>query len=148
MTDTVTTEIDIAQVVAIARRVLTTNRQHGISAWGGRAYDFVCPSPGSYPFQWLWDSCFHAIALLTIDPELAKQELRCLLQGAQPDGFLPHMLLWEKQFHDAALREYSIVLADPFFTSTTQPPVLARAVWRVYQATKDKAFLLDVLPPT
>ena len=127
---------------------MRNNRQAGQSEWDGRAYDFVCPSPGSYPFQWLWDSCFHAIALISIDPELAKQELRCLLQGAQPDGFLPHMLLWEKKFHPAALREYSIVLADTFYTSTTQPPVLARAVWRVYQATKDRDFLLEVLPPT
>jgi glycogen debranching enzyme len=141
-------EIDVSEVAADARRVLSANRQHGTSEWGGRKYDFVCPSPGSYPFQWLWDSCFHAIALLAIDPELAKQEIRCLLQGAQPDGFLPHMLLWEKKHHAAALREYSIVLADPFFTATVQPPVLARAVWRVYQATKDRAFLLEVLPPT
>ena len=90
----VTTETDVSKVAADARRVLTINRQSGQSEWDGRTYDFVCPSPRSYPFQWLWDSCFHAIALLTIDPELAKQELRCLLQGAQPDGFLPHMLLW------------------------------------------------------
>src|SRR5579872_2977408 len=123
-------EIDIAKVAADARRVLASNRQTGVSEWGNRAYDFVCPSPRSYPFQWLWDSCFHAIALLAVDAELAKQEIRCLLQGAQPDGFLPHMLLWRKQFHAPALQEYSIVLADPYYTSTVQPPVLARAVWR------------------
>src|SRR5205814_876592 len=105
------------------------NRLHGISEWGGRTYDFVCPSRRSYPFQWLWDSCFHAIALLSVDSDLAKQEIRCLLQGAQPDGFLPHMLLWDKQMHSAAMRDYSIVLADTFFTATVQPPVLARAVW-------------------
>ena len=114
---------------------------------GWPRYDFVCPSPQTYPFQWLWDSAFHAIALLCVDPELAKQELRCLLQGAQPDGFIPHMLFWEKKFHPAALSEYSIVLANPFYTATVQPPVLARAVWRVYQATKDRDFLLEVLPP-
>ena len=141
-------ETDIAAVAADARRVLAGNRRRGVSDWGGRAYDFVCPSPGSYPFQWLWDSCFHAIALLTVDPELAKQEIRCLLQGAQPDGFLPHMLLWDQSLQAAARRDYSIVLAEPFYTATVQPPVLARAVWRVYQATKDHEFLLDVLPPT
>jgi glycogen debranching enzyme len=86
--------------------------------------------------------------LLSVDPELAKRELRCLLQGAQPDGFLPHMLLWEKKYHAAALEQYSIVLADPFFTATVHPPVLARAVWRVFQATKDRVFLQEVLPPT
>src|SRR5919202_703078 len=141
-------ETDIAAVAADARRVLAGNRRRGVSDWGGRAYDFVCPSPGSYPFQWLWDSCFHAIALLTVDADLAKQEIRCLLQGAQPDGFLPHMLLWDQALHAAAMRDYSIVLAEPFYTATVQPPVLARAVWRVYQATKDREFLLDVLPAT
>jgi glycogen debranching enzyme len=141
-------EIDVSRVAEEARHVLMSNRQHGVSEWGSRPYDFICPSRAAYPFQWMWDSCFHAIALLAVDPELAKQELRCLLQAAQPDGFLPGMLLWAKQYHAAALEQYSIVLADPFFTATVQPPVLARAVWRVYQATKDRAFLLDVLPAT
>jgi glycogen debranching enzyme len=141
-------DIDVSAVAADARRVLASNRQQGLSAWGGRAFDFVCPSPRSYPFQWFWDSCFHAIALLSVDPELAKQELRCLLQAAQPDGFIPHMILWEQRFHERAHTDYSIVMADPFYTATVQPPVLARAVWRVYQATKDRQFLLDVLPAT
>jgi glycogen debranching enzyme len=141
-------EIDVSAVADQAKRVLAGNRRQGVSEWGGRSYDFVCPSTATYPCQWLWDSCFHAIALLSVDVELAKQEIRCLLQGAQPDGFIPHMLLWEKGFHERALAEYSIVLAEPFYTATVQPPVLARAVWRVYQATKDREFLLEVLPAT
>jgi glycogen debranching enzyme len=139
--------IDVAAVAQAARRVLAGNRQRGTSAWEGRTYDFVCPSPRNYPFQWFWDSAFHAIALLQVDPALAKQELRCLLQGARADGFIPHMLLWEKVHHAAALGEYHIVLADPFYTATVQPPVLARAIWRVYEATGDRDFLADVLPP-
>ena len=55
------------QVAAEARRVLNGNRQSGISDWDGMRYDFVCPSPTHYPFQWFWDSAFHAIALLHID---------------------------------------------------------------------------------
>jgi glycogen debranching enzyme len=140
-------EVNVSAVAADARRVLAANRQQGTSDWDGRTYNFVCPSPSAYPFQWFWDSAFHAIALLHVDPELAKQELRCLLQGAQPDGFIPHMLLWEKDYHKAAIAEYSIVLAHPFYTATVQPPVLARAIWRVYQATQDSAFLGEVLPP-
>ena len=135
------------RVAEDARRVLAGNRQRGISAWEGRRYDFVCPSPSSYPFQWFWDSAFHAIALLHVDPELAKQEIRCLMQGARPDGFMPHMLLWEKSAHEAALREYSITLADPFYTATIQPPVVARAVLRIYEATGDSEFVREVLPP-
>jgi len=28
------------------------NRQRGTAAWCGHEYDFVCPSTGTYPFQW------------------------------------------------------------------------------------------------
>src|SRR5438034_4861135 len=140
--------VDQMRVVAEARRVLEGNRQRGVSAWGGRRYDFVCPSPSTYPFQWFWDSAFHAIALLHIDPELAKQEIRCLMQGTQPDGFIPHMILWEKGAHEVALREVQpIWLADPFFTATIQPPVVARAVLRIHEATGDADFVREVLPP-
>ncbi len=139
---------DSQKIAAAARRVLSDNRQSGTSGWDGKRYDFVCPSGTTYPFQWLWDSAFHAIALSRVDVALAEQELRCLLQGAQPDGFIPHMLLWEKSAHEAALREYSISLLHPYFTSITQPPVLARAIERVFAASGDVAFLRDVLPPT
>ncbi|MHB8618674.1 MAG: amylo-alpha-1,6-glucosidase [Chloroflexota bacterium] len=135
-------------VAAEARRVLAHNRQQGISEWDGKPYDFVCPSGTSYPFQWLWDSCFHAIALLHLDPELSKQEIRCLLQAAQPDGFIPHMVLWERSSHEEELSRYAITLAHRFFTATTQPPVLARSVERIYQATGDKDFVREVLPAT
>src|SRR2546422_9224178 len=60
---------------------------------------------------------------------------------------MPHMLLWEKSAHAAAIREYSITLAHPFYTATIQPPVVARAVLRIYEATGDKDFVRDVLPP-
>ncbi|MBI5201056.1 MAG: hypothetical protein HY925_05675 [Elusimicrobia bacterium] len=129
-----------------ARRVLEGNRLRGTSAWEGKRFDFVCPSPTHYPFQWLWDSAFHAIALLHVDPELAKQELRCLLQGQRADGFIPHMILWEKHAHQKALSEYLIRLAHPFHTATIQPPVLARALFRIHQATGDDAFLRETMP--
>jgi len=130
-----------------ARRVLEANRLAGTSDWEGKKYDFVCPSAEVYPFQWLWDSAFHAVCLLHVDPTLAKQEIRCLLQGAQPDGFMPHMLLWDTAGREEQLARCDIVRLDPHFTVTTQPPVLARAVERIYQATKDKDFVREVLPP-
>lgn len=131
-----------------ARRVLASNRRTGVSEWDGRSFDFVCPSPTHYPFQWFWDSAFHAIALLQVDPELAKQELRCLMQGAQPDGYIAHMLLWEKKLNPHWLMpDYSIRLAHPFYTATIQPPVVARAVERIFDATGDAAFVREVFPP-
>src|ERR1043166_7545887 len=41
-------DIDISAVAADARRVLAENRLRGVSEWGGRTYDFVCPSRQSY----------------------------------------------------------------------------------------------------
>jgi glycogen debranching enzyme len=135
-------------VTAEARRILASNRRRGVSEWDGKRFDFVCPSPTHYPFQWLWDSAFHAIALLQVDPELSKQELRCLVQGARADGFFPHMLLWEKSLNPQWLQpDYSIRLAHPFYTATTQPPVIARAVERIYDATHDAAFVRELFPP-
>ena len=136
------------RVAASARRVLTGNRRRGVSEWDGTSFDFVCPSPTHYPFQWFWDSAFHAIALLQIDPDLAKQELRCLMQGAQPDGYIAHMLLWEKkQNPEWLMPDYSIRLDHPFYTGTIQPPVIARAVERIHEATKDTAFVREIFPP-
>ena len=137
---------EVQRVVAECRRVLEGNRQRGVSAWDGKRYDFVCPSPTTYPFQWWWDSAFIAIALLHVDPELSKQEIRCLLQGARPDGFMPHMILWEKSAHERAYAEYSIRLAHPFYTATIQPPVIGRSIERIYEATGDAEFVRAVLP--
>jgi glycogen debranching enzyme len=140
--------VEAERVAAEARRVLMGNRQSGISGWDGMRYDFVCPSPTHYPFQWFWDSAFHAIALLHVDPELAKQELRCLMQGAQDDGFIAHMLLWERDAHAHWLEdEYSIRRVHPYFTATIQPPVVARAVERIFEHTGDLAFVRELLPP-
>ena len=137
------------QVGAEARRVLAANRRRGVSEWDGKAFDFVCPSPAHYPFQWFWDSAFHAIALLQVDPALAKQELRCLVQGVQPDGFIGHMLLWEKHLNPQWLEpDYCIRLAHDFYTATIQPPVIARALERIHAATGDDAFVRELFPST
>ena len=72
--------------------------------------------------------------------------MRCLLQGAPPDGFIPHMLLWERNLHPAAISRVLDRAGQPDYTATVQAQVLARAIWRVYQATKDRQFFFDVLP--
>ena len=131
-----------------ARRVLATNRRQGVSDWNGMRYDFVCPSPTHYPFQWFWDSAFHAIALLQVDAGLAKQELRCLMQGAQPDGYIAHMLLWDTASNPEWFTpEACIRLDHPHFTGTIQPPVVARSLERIYDATHDAAFVRELFPP-
>jgi hypothetical protein len=63
--------LDLEGVRAAARQVLQANRVEGRSDWGGRTYSLVCPARVTYPFQWFWDSAFHAIAL----PVLARAVL-------------------------------------------------------------------------
>jgi glycogen debranching enzyme len=139
---------DYASLVAAAKNVLHGNRHTGQSKWENRSFDFVSPSNMTYPFQWLWDSCFHAIALTHVDVGLAQQELHCLLQAAQPDGFIPHMILWEREEYLAQIATYNIAMLNDYLTAISQPPVLAQAVERVYNVSKDATFLAQVLPKT
>jgi glycogen debranching enzyme len=131
-----------------AGRILAQNRRTGHATWNDRDYAYVVPSPHSYPFQWFWDSCFHAIALTHVNLDWARQELTTLLHGAQPSGFIPHQILWEKdRYPDAAARQ-SEQFGDRYTSSSIQPPVLALALERVYRATRDEQFLAHCLPPT
>ncbi len=137
---------DYAHLIAEAKNVLEKNRHAGISHWENRSFDFVCPSNVTYPFQWLWDSCFHAIALTHVDVKLAQQELLCLLQAAQPNGFIPHMILWEREKYLEQIEHYNLAMLNDYLTAISQPPVLAQAVERVYRAGRDDVFLANVLP--
>ncbi len=130
-----------------AARILARNRRTGHADWNGQDYAYVVPSPGSYPFQWFWDSCFHAIALTHVNLDWAREELLTLIHGAQPDGFIPHQILWEKDRYPEAVARQSEEFGARYTSTSIQPPVLAVAIERVFRATGDVAFLTRCLPP-
>jgi glycogen debranching enzyme len=130
-----------------AARILTQNRRIGHADWNDQDYAYVVPSPGSYPFQWFWDSCFHAIALTHINPDWAREEIETLLHGAQPNGFIPHQILWEKDQYPEAVARQSEDFGARYTSTSIQPPVLAIAIERIFAATGDTAFLNRALPP-
>ncbi len=103
-------------------------------------YTYTVPSPDVYPYQWLWDSCFHALMLATSESEVAKDELRALVSHQFADGMIPHIIYWVP----GTLHAYD--WGTPGTSALTQPPMLAYAVWAVYKATKDDAFLSEMLP--
>ena len=138
--------MDRQQLEEGARQILLTNLRQGIADWNGKYYSFVCPSLRGYPFQWFWDSCFHAIALIHLDHEQAKAELTTLMSGAQPNGFIPHMIFWEMEKQPEFLSRNIVGMTSPNFSATMQPPIIAYAVERVYQATGDREFLENALP--
>ena len=128
------------------RALYDRNRQRGFAPWCGFDYDFVCPSMGTYPFQWFWDSCFHTVVLSHFDIERARIELRSLLANAQPDGFIAHVTFWQRENFEDLLSTYSIAYRTPYLSDCIQPPVLAEAVAAAARGPAGDAFLADMLP--
>jgi hypothetical protein len=134
-----------------ARDLLEANTQ--TAELNGRHYRYSVPSVRAYPFQWFWDSCFHAIVWSRIDPERAADELRGLLAVQEADGLIPHVIFWKDalvsrlQWHHLESRTSGRVPfhRKPHTTAQMQPPVLAQAVERVVDAGAD-GFLAEALP--
>lgn len=112
------------------------------------------PSPGLYPHQWLWDSCFAAIGWTHIDPERARQELLSLVRGQWHNGMIPHIIFntdWEYARDRGFWRSTTAPESNDHVATSgiTQPPVLAEAVWRVGEALENHkriAFYKKMLP--
>lgn len=105
-----------------------------------KEHQYTVPSPKTYPYQWLWDSCFHAISLSYLDPIAAQKELKSILAMQYPDGMLPHMIFWKK----LARRPYFVAWENKRASSITQPPMLAYAAWEVHRKHPDKQFLESI----
>lgn len=111
-----------------ARALLERNWREG--TYRGLEYGFSVPSPRSYPWQWYWDSCFHAIVRSRFDPPGARRELETLLTAMEPDGFIGHTILWGHPLDLQRALRYNIASRSDLMTRTIQPPVLAYA-WSV-----------------
>lgn len=95
-------------------------------AW--RSPGFCVPNPDTYPHQWLWDSCFHALVWAEFSPERAVGELESALAHQLPSGFVPHMTYWRRS-------ESARGFWGRGGTSTiTQPPMYGHAVSRLAAA--------------
>ncbi|MFA9444636.1 hypothetical protein [Egicoccus sp. AB-alg6-2] len=104
---------------AAALRVLERN-------W--RSDGYTSPNLETYPWQWLWDSCFHAIIWAALGDGRATVELERAFVHQRPNGFVPHV----GYQHDppAALALWGIEGAS----TLTQPPMYAHAARRLANA--------------
>lgn len=114
--------------VEIAERVLAQNWHEG--EWDGRRYAYTEPSPGRYPWQWYWDSCFAAIVRRRFDPAKAQAELESLLAVQRPNGFVGHTIFWRQPVSWTRLAFYNVTSRRSLQTETIQPPLLAWA-WKI-----------------
>ena len=85
---------------------------------------YTVPHKTVYPWQWLWDSCFHAVVWLELgDGERALRELTHAL-AAQDDesGFVPHMN------YERAPETHASFWGRRGASSITQPPMFGHAL--------------------
>ena len=89
--------------------------------WQPRGY--TVPNASVYPHQWLWDSCFHAIAWAELgEPDRALAELRNLFAHQADDGFVPHMTYWD------APDMHADFWGRRWTSCLTQPPMYGHAL--------------------
>lgn len=111
-------------------------------------FRYTCPAreKGTYLPQWLWDSCFHAMAYRWFDGDMAWDELQSLFvhQVTEGDdaGMVPHM---------AYFAENDDVVDQTLFrhlhrSMLTQPPLIAIAAQAVYERHPDKDRLAYLFP--
>ncbi len=90
------------------------------AAW--RAEGFTAPNPTTYPWQWLWDSCFHALVWAALGDERCVVELETALSDQDADGFVPHVR------YASGLPPHAAFWSRPTTSSITQPPMYGHAV--------------------
>jgi glycogen debranching enzyme len=140
-----------AEIKARVREVIYKNMISGRKA--GCSYHYTKPSPSTYPFQYFWDTCFHVFTLTALgEVEMAKKHIHSLLQMQRPDGFVGHMNYWERLWPARItdllqLRPRDVLrLYKPHMSALIQPPLVAQAVFRIYQENQDISFVKQLLP--
>jgi hypothetical protein len=118
----------VSTAIEIAERVLRQNWLEGER--DGVRYAYTRPSPGRYPWQWYWDSCFAAIVWRRFESERSRAEMESLLAAQRPDGFIGHTIFWDRPVSLSRLPFYNVASRSSFQTETIQPPLLAWA-WRI-----------------
>jgi hypothetical protein len=124
------TDTDTASIRAVCERVLRQNWREGTRESDGHEFAYTCPSPGHYPWQWYWDSCFSAIVWRRFEPEHSRRELSSLLAAQREDGFIGHTIFWNTPLDGTRRLTYNVTSHDATMTSSIQPPALAWA-WRI-----------------
>jgi len=98
----------------------------------------MTPSKMYYVGVWQWDAYFHILAYRHVDKRLAQDQLRILLDHQREDGFIPDAI------HDEGIVTH---LDFPVDADVTKPPLLAWAVWKLYEKDGDREFLNEVYEP-
>lgn len=121
-----------AYINTVVKSILTLQNNWRV-AKEGIPYDGCFPS---YHYEWFhgfwaWDSWKHSVALVKINPELAKNQIRAMYYFQEPNGFIP----------DCVYRDTSIEANN---YRNTKAPLSAWSVWKVFEETKDTSFIKEM----
>jgi len=98
----------------------------------------MTPSKIHYVGVWQWDAYFHALAYRHVEMNLAKDQLRIVLDHQRADGMIP----------DAVHDEGTVTrLTFPVEADVTKPPLLAWSAWKLYEIDGDREFLDEIYEP-
>ena len=121
---------DTAKIRRTCEATLRQNWREGVRNTDRVPFAYTCPSPGHYPWQWYWDSCFAAIVWRHFDPTRSQRELDSLLAAQREDGFIGHTIFWNTPLTGRRRFTYNVTSPNAQMTSSIQPPLLAWA-WRI-----------------
>ena len=133
------------------RKLLYDNMEKG-GGQDGPFFHFTRPSPGTYPYQYFWDTCFHVFIFCSLgDEEMAKDHIRSLFALRTEDGFVGHMIYWNRLKPGRWTDLFQSLprvrnLYKSHMSAIIQPPLAAQAVERIYRASEDQEFLKEMLP--
>lgn len=136
----------------VAVKAIETLTGNWRSPGGALQYDTVTPSVTARWFSgnqtWPWDTWKQASAMAHFNPEIAKQNIRAVFSfQIQPDdsvrpqdaGFVPDLIAWNLSPERGGD-------GGNWNERNTKPSLAAWAVWQVYEATQDAAWLEEMYP--
>ncbi|MUP47078.1 trehalase-like protein [Gramella sp. BOM4] len=134
-------------------KILMDNLVTGYSDSKGVEYTFIKPSTEQYSYQYFWDTCFHVYILCALDKsDLAKKTFRTLFAMQESTGFVGHIHYWNNVYParitDIFQNKISLGrdLLRTHMSSLIQPPLVAQTLQKIYETTKDKEYLKEMLP--
>jgi hypothetical protein len=104
-----------------------------VNCWSAQeriVFPWTTPDRWPHVHMWIWDSAFHAIGLRHISGEWAENAIKAVLCLQRENGFIPHMMTPD------GVKDSTII----------QPPIVAWASWKVYEVTRNRAFLEYIAP--
>lgn len=101
----------------------------------------MAPSLLNYVGVWQWDAFFHALAYRHIEPRLAEDQLRVMLDHERDDGMIPDAV------HDEGLVTSIVLPHSDQIVEVTKPPLIAWAALKLFKTNGNRDFLEEIYEP-